>query len=104
VNFLLNNQLTFRSARLRGKSLLAGLGVFYLCCSIGLFAQITVASALRATGINWVAATLAGIAVGSVWNYSTAFLFVWQVRRRRTERLEHAYAEPVWLETTSIGR
>jgi len=95
VNFLLNNQLTFRSARLRGRSLLAGLSIFYLCCSIGLFAQVTVASALHTTGMNWAAATLAGIAVGSVWNYSTAFLFVWQVRKRRTERLEQAYAEPV---------
>ena len=101
VNFLLNNQLTFRSARLRGKSLLAGLGIFYLCCSIGLFAQVTVAGSLHARGINWIAATLAGIALGSVWNYSTAFLFVWQVRRRRTERLEQAYAEP--LDTTAAA-
>jgi dolichol-phosphate mannosyltransferase len=98
VNFLLNNQLTFRAARLRGKSLLAGLGMFYLCCTIGLFAQVTVASSLHASGMNWVAATLAGIAVGSVWNYSTAFLFVWQVRRRRTEQLQQVYSEPAWGE------
>jgi dolichol-phosphate mannosyltransferase len=93
VNFLLNNQLTFRSARLRGRRLIAGLGIFYLCCSIGLFAQVTVASGLRTAGLNWVAATLAGIALGSVWNYSTAFLFVWQVRRRRTKRLDCVYAD-----------
>jgi dolichol-phosphate mannosyltransferase len=96
VNFLLNNQLTFRAARLRGKGLLAGLGMFYLCCSIGLFAQVAVAGTLHASGINWVGATLAGIAVGSVWNYSTAFLFVWQVRRRRTEQLKQVYSEPAW--------
>jgi dolichol-phosphate mannosyltransferase len=104
VNFLLNNQLTFRSAKLRGRSLLAGLAIFYLCCSIGLFAQITVATTLRASGINWVAATLAGIAVGSVWNYSTAFLFVWQVRRRRTEQLAQAYAEPSLLANQGQAR
>jgi hypothetical protein len=46
----------------------------------------------------------AGIALGSVWNYSTAFLFVWQVRRRRTERLEQAYAEPMRLESRSANR
>ncbi len=103
VNFLLNNQLTFRSARLRGKSLLAGMGIFYVCCSIGLLAQVTVASSLHSTGINWFASTLTGIAIGSVWNYSTAFLFVWQVRKRRTERLEQAYAEPRWIESRSIG-
>ena len=93
VNFLLNNQLTFRSARLRGRRLIAGLGIFYLCCSIGLLAQVTVANGLNAGGMNWAAATLAGIAIGSVWNYATAFLFVWQIRRRRTERLEQAYAD-----------
>ena len=35
INFLLNNELTFRSARLRRRRLLAGLGVYYLCNSIG---------------------------------------------------------------------
>jgi ABC-type bacteriocin/lantibiotic exporter with double-glycine peptidase domain len=69
------------------------LGIFYICCSIGLFAQVTVANGLHAGGMRWAAATLAGIAIGSVWNYATAFLFVWQVRRRRTERLEQAYAD-----------
>jgi dolichol-phosphate mannosyltransferase len=93
INFLLNNQLTFRSARLRGRRFLEGLGIFYVCCSIGLFAQVTVASGLRSGGMNWPAATLAGIAIGSVWNYSTAFLFVWQVRRRRTQLLAEAYAD-----------
>ncbi len=104
INFLLNNKLTFRAARLRGKRLVTGLVIFYLCCSIGLFAQVEVATALHATGINWVAATLAGIAVGSVWNYSTAFLFVWQVRRRRTKWLEHAYFEPALVEQDVVIR
>jgi dolichol-phosphate mannosyltransferase len=101
VNFLLNNQLTFRSARLRGVNLLAGLVVFYFCCLIGLFAQVTVATSLHTGGMNWFAATLAGIALGSVWNYSTAYLFVWQVQRRRTERLGQAYAEAVRLKSTA---
>jgi dolichol-phosphate mannosyltransferase len=101
VNFLLNNQLTFRSARLRGVNLLAGLVVFYFCCLIGLFAQVIVATALHTGGMNWFAATLAGIALGSVWNYSTAYLFVWQVQRRRTERLGQAYAEAVRLKSTA---
>jgi len=49
-----------------------------------------------------VAATLAGIGVGSLWNYSTAVLFVWQVRRRRAERLLQAYAEPL-LRREAVG-
>jgi dolichol-phosphate mannosyltransferase len=102
INFVLNNELTFRSARLRGRRFLAGLVIFYLCCSIGLFAQVMVANGLRAGGMNWAAATLAGIAIGSVWNYTTAFLFVWQVRRRRTGLLAEAYAD-AGLTTTDAG-
>ena len=54
----------------------------------------------------FLAATLVGIALGSVWNYSTAFLFVWQVRRRRTERLDRAYAESplVLVRAGSVSR
>jgi dolichol-phosphate mannosyltransferase len=105
VNFLLNNQVTFRYLRLRGPRLLQGLGIFYVCCSIGLFAQVMVANGLRAGGMNWPAATLAGIAIGSVWNYTTGFLFVWQVRRRRTERLAEAYADagPVLVRARSLS-
>jgi dolichol-phosphate mannosyltransferase len=100
INFLLNNHLTFRSARLRGPRLLQGLVIFYVGCSIGLLAQVTIANGLRAGGMNWPAATLAGIALGSIWNYATGFLFVWQVRRRRTELLAHAYAD---AGTTMVG-
>ena len=100
INFLLNNHLTFRSARLRGPRLLQGLVIFYVGCSIGLLAQVTIANGLRAGGMNWPAATLAGIALGSIWNYATGFLFVWQVRKRRTELLAHAYAD---AGTTMVG-
>jgi dolichol-phosphate mannosyltransferase len=93
INFLLNNHLTFRYARLRGPRLLQGLVIFYVGCSIGLFAQVMVANGLRAGGMNWPAATLAGVVIGSVWNYATGYLFVWQVRRRRTELLAQAYAD-----------
>ncbi|HEY3839306.1 MAG TPA: GtrA family protein, partial [Bryobacteraceae bacterium] len=93
INFLLNNRLTFRHARLRGSRLLQGLGIFYVCCSIGLFAQVMVANGLHAGDMNWAAATLAGIAIGSVWNYATGFLFVWQVRKRRAELLAEAYVD-----------
>jgi hypothetical protein len=59
-----------------------------------------VANGLRAGGLNWPAATLAGIFIGSVWNYTTAFLFVWQVRRRRTALLADAYAD---VDTAVLG-
>lgn len=101
LNFLLNNQITFRSAQLRGMRLLQGLGLFYLSCSVGVLVQVAIATSLERLNMPWTVATMLGIAVGSVWNYSMAFLFVWHIRRRRTRRLQYAYAEPAWLKQAS---
>jgi dolichol-phosphate mannosyltransferase len=83
INFLLNNQFTFRSARLHGKSLVLGLLVFYCACSIGLFLNLRVFAYLTGLAVPWYLAAVMGLAVGSVWNYWMSSMFVWQVRRRR---------------------
>ena len=90
VNFLLNNQFTFRSARLRGKQLLVGLLVFYMACLIGLFLNLRVFETLTAISVPWYVAAALGLAVGSVWNYWMSSMFVWQVRRRRRRALPDA--------------
>lgn len=104
VNFFLNNLLTFRVVRLRGIRFLYGLALFYVFCSVGLLAQVTIASSLHRLGVYWTVATLAGIAVGSVWNYSMAFLLVWQVKRRQSESLQPAYSEAQLVETDPLHR
>jgi dolichol-phosphate mannosyltransferase len=101
INFLLNNEITFRFTRLRGVRLVQGLGLFYVFCSVGLLEQVALANALQQVGVHWLVATLVGVLIGSVWNYAMAFLLVWHVRRRRTERLQFAYAKPAWLEEFS---
>ena len=83
INFLLNNQYTFRSARLRGKQLFLGLLIFYVACSIGLFLNLRVFEAVTGISGAWYVAAALGLAVGSVWNYWISSMFVWQVRRRR---------------------
>ena len=82
VNFFLNNVITFRARRMRGSRLLLGLVRFYLVCSVGLLAQLAVATALQRLGAHWVPATLVGIVIGSVWNYTIAANLVWISRRR----------------------
>src|SRR5882757_581870 len=42
-NFILNNFLTYRDQRLKGFAILRGLVLFYLVCSVGLFANVGVA-------------------------------------------------------------
>jgi dolichol-phosphate mannosyltransferase len=104
INFFLNNEITFRFTRLRGHRLAQGLGLFYLFCSVGLLEQVALANALQHIGVDWMVATLVGVLIGSVWNYTMAFLLVWHVRRHRTERLQFAYAEPAWLEEFSPAK
>lgn len=77
-NFLLNNWLTYRDKRLRGAwSLLRGWAGFCLTCAMGALANVAVASLLQSQGLWWLAAGLAGIVVGAVWNYALSSRFVW---------------------------
>jgi dolichol-phosphate mannosyltransferase len=85
LNFLLNNQFTFRGSRLRGPRLLTGLVVFHLACGVGLLCNWQLADFLRNHSIPWWAASLAGTVVGSVWNYWVSSMLVWQVNRRKME-------------------
>ena len=83
VNFFLNNATTFRAARMQGTRIVTGLLLFYAVCSVALLAQLAVAAALQQFGVHWAPATLVGIVVGSVWNYTIAAQLVWRVHRGR---------------------
>jgi dolichol-phosphate mannosyltransferase len=77
-NFVLNNALTYADKRLRGLGpLLRGWAKFAMTCSVGLLANIGVAAVLVRWGIHEYPAALAGIAIGSVWNYALSSRFVW---------------------------
>ena len=77
-NFVLNNFLTYADKRLTGFSgLLRGWLKFALTCSVGLLANIGVAAVLVRMGFHEYPAALAGIVVGSVWNYALSSKFVW---------------------------
>lgn len=77
-NFWLNNWLTYRDKRLVGAAaLLRGWLGFIATCAIGAFANVAIATFMEGSGIHWVIAALAGIVVGSVWNYALSSRFVW---------------------------
>jgi len=77
-NFWLNNWLTYRDKRLKGwGEVLRGWAGFCLTCAIGGFANVAVATLLQSEGVFWVLAALAGIVIGSVWNYALSSRFVW---------------------------
>ncbi|HYW48926.1 MAG TPA: glycosyltransferase family 2 protein [Bryobacteraceae bacterium] len=83
INFVLNNKLTFRRARLSGWNFAMGLAIFYAACSVGLYLNLRVLEDLTRHSVSWYVAAAAGLVVGSVWNYWMSALFVWQVIRRR---------------------
>ena len=77
-NFWLNNWLTYRDKRLTGWSaLLRGWLGFIATCAVGAFANVAIATFLEGRGVFWALAALAGIVVGSVWNYALSSRFVW---------------------------
>jgi dolichol-phosphate mannosyltransferase len=77
-NFWLNNWLTYRDKRLVGAgALLRGWLGFVLTCAVGAFANVAIATFLEGEGVFWALAALAGIVVGSVWNYALSSRFVW---------------------------
>ena len=79
-NFFLNNLLTYRDQQLRGWSLIRGLLSFYLICSIGAVANVGIATYVFRADHTWWVAGIAGVILGSVWNYAVSSVFTWKKR------------------------
>ena len=81
-NFFVNNLLTYRDRRLRGVwAIVKGLVSFYIVCSLGAVANVGVATALFERDYVWWGAGLAGVLVGTVWNYAATSLFTWKQKK-----------------------
>jgi dolichol-phosphate mannosyltransferase len=80
-NFLMNNLLTYRDMRLRGPALLRGWLSFVVACSIGALANVGVAAYLYGQETFWVTSAIAGVLVGSVWNYAVTAVYTWRSGR-----------------------
>ncbi len=78
-NFYVNNLITYRDAQLKGFwPLLRGLLYFYAVCAFGSIANVGVAAWLYNIEHAVLASALAGVIMGSVWNYTLSSLFVWR--------------------------
>ena len=80
-NFFVNNALTYRDRRLRGRALIRGWVSFTAACSLGAIANVGIAVYLFSSdtlvGIGWVLSAMAGIVVGAVWNYAVTSVYTW---------------------------
>ncbi|AGA89202.1 glycosyl transferase [Thioflavicoccus mobilis 8321] len=77
-NFFLNNLLTYRDMRLRGRALLWGWASFVAACSIGALANVGIATYLFRAESFWLLSAFAGILVGAVWNYAVTAVYTWR--------------------------
>lgn len=80
TNFLLNNTLTWRDRRLKGRALLRGLLSFYAVCGLGAIANVGVADWVFRLVPNWVLASLAGAGIGALWNFWASLMVTWRAR------------------------
>ncbi|HEX3846315.1 MAG TPA: glycosyltransferase family 2 protein [Steroidobacteraceae bacterium] len=81
-NYTINNVLTYRDRRLVGWRWLKGWVLFVLACSVGLYANVSVASMMNRLGRGWVLAAVSGIVIGAVWNYAVTMVFTWGRSRK----------------------
>ena len=79
TNYLLNNELTYADKKLRGAKFWTGLLSFYVVCSFGAIANISVASVLfEAHLANFLIAGIAGVVMSVVFNYAVTRMFTWR--------------------------
>jgi dolichol-phosphate mannosyltransferase len=80
-NFTLNNNFTYRDRRLHGFDWIKGLLSFSLLCSLGAVANVGVSSIFyERDADHWWLAGLAGVTVGSVWNFVATKWLTWRQR------------------------
>ena len=78
TNFFINNWLTYFDKRIKGLRLITGLLTFYGVCSLGSMANIGVASYVFGMEYTWWVSGLAGVLIGTVWNYAATSLLAWR--------------------------
>jgi dolichol-phosphate mannosyltransferase len=79
-NFILNNELTYRDRRLKGFAVFRGFFLFCLFASVGVLANVDLASWLYVERPVWWVAGAIGAVMSALWNYAMSTLFVWRAR------------------------
>ncbi|QEE27732.1 glycosyltransferase family 2 protein [Terriglobus albidus] len=81
TNFAVNNAL--QQSRLRGPRAWTGYLRFLMLCALGAIFSVSYANRLQLSHTPWALAALAGIAIGSVWNYAITQIFTWEAPQTR---------------------
>lgn len=77
-NFALNNEVTYAHRKLKGYRFWTGLLTFYLVCSVGALANVSIAVSLfEINQSTWIAG-FAGAIMNAVFNYAVTKLVTWR--------------------------
>ena len=77
-NFVLNNQLTYRDRRLKGLGFIVGLATFYVVCSLGTLANVSVSTWMFEMNSGLWIAGIAGAVMSAVYNYASSSVLTWR--------------------------
>ena len=77
-NYTFNNLITYGDRTLRAGAWWRGLTTFMAICSFGMLANVGVATLLFNQHTVWGVASIAGMVVGSVWNFSVSSKYTWR--------------------------
>lgn len=91
VNFFVNNSITYRDRRLKGRGMWWGLMTFLVACSAGAYFNLRITQSTQQSGFPWYLALTLGLVAASVWNFGITSIFTWRLGQRalsrRTERV-----------------
>lgn len=78
-NYTVNNLVTYSDKQLKGPKFYAGFLIFCAFCSVGVWANVGVATILNdgRDGLYYLIAALGGALLSVVWNYVATGAFVW---------------------------
>ncbi len=82
LNFMMNNSLTYRDQRLRGRAFWLGMLTFSIACSLGFVANLSISEEAFRRGVPWPVAAVTGLLFSGVWNYGVTSMTTWRRTRR----------------------
>ena len=77
-NYVLNNAITYRAQRLKGRAFWFGLMSFYIVCSIGVIGNVGVGTLVLRADAPVLVAGLAGAVMSAVFNYAASRALTWR--------------------------
>ncbi len=77
-NFILNNEVTYAHRKLIGTKFWYGLLTFYIVCSVGALANVSIATSIFELNQSTAFAGLVGAVMNAVFNYAVTKLVTWR--------------------------